>query len=41
MTDHSGGLHALEVLVGSWTTQVLRPGVPAGRAAFEWELEGQ
>jgi hypothetical protein len=33
------GREALEVFVGEWTTQVLRPGAPAGRTTFEWILD--
>ena len=33
-------LTALALLVGEWTVEVDITGVPAGRAVFEWALEG-
>jgi hypothetical protein len=33
-------LTALAMLVGEWTMEVDIPGVPAGRAVFEWALDG-
>ena len=37
--DPAGALAALEPLVGQWSAQVEVPGVPAGRAVFEWALD--
>jgi hypothetical protein len=37
----ANGRAALEVFVGEWVEQMLVPDAPAGRATFEWTLDGK
>lgn len=40
-SPRDAGRSALDVFIGEWTEQVLRPDIPPGRVSFEWALEGQ